>query len=96
MLKVFHGTSRSNAESILRDGAFNDKTQWTHDFLSALAFGGHYVFLYDHPTKKETDYWEWFDTPPLEECSLIRVSVEFVSGKKERVIDILDKEAPHA
>jgi len=88
-MMVYHGTNKKNAKSILKTG-FNEHTQWTHDFASAMEFGGNYVFHYDNPKIDKDSYWEWFDTPPLSECALFVYKRKLLWKPKDKELWVAD------
>lgn len=57
----YHGTTKQNAQSILKNG-FKKHTYFTWDLAAALTMGGDYVFAVFFPGKDTSTYWEIITT----------------------------------
>lgn len=55
---VFHGTTKENAESILRTG-FNKESWFAFHLEDALAYGGEYVFTVKLDAEKLNNEPDW-------------------------------------
>lgn len=95
---MYHGTTKENADSILKTG-FRVGTYFTGFIDSALMFGGDYIFAVFFE-KNLSEYWEWCNSKVIPPSKIIRLcaihpEIVYTSEEMERAHHRLGKNEWH-